>query len=229
MNRFAKLAIAGGAMALAVPLAIMLPEQFAPAADHRDPPQRTDPTVDNTPDYAADIADVFAFHTDDKLVLILTFAGPMPTTAGATYDRDVLYKINISNQAPRTATNIPIRIRFGQDPSNANAYGMQITGIPNTNGGNALVGPVEADNTIDGVRFRAGLFDDPFFFDLQGFTQSKQTGNLSIMSTRDFFANSNDTAIVIEIPRSRIPQNSANGQAVPIDVWAETLRLGGQL
>lgn len=224
MNRFAKLAVAGGAVALAVPLAIMLPEQFAPAADHRDPPQRTDPTVDNTPDFAADIADVFAFHTTDKLVLILTFAGPMPKSAGATYDRDVLYKLNISNSAPRTTTDIPIRIRFGQDRSKSNAYGIQIAGIPNTNGGNALVGPVEADNTVDGVRFRAGLFDDPFFFDLQGFLDSKMTGNLSIDSTRDFFADSNDTAIVIEIPRDRIGDGSA-----PVDVWAETLRLGGQL
>ena len=224
MNRFAKLAIAGGAVALAVPLAIMLPEQFAPAADHRDPPQRTDPTVDNTPDYAADIADVFAFHTADKLVLILTFAGPMPTTAGATYDRNVLYKLNISNTAPRTTTDIPIRVRFGQDRSKANAYGIQITGIPNTNGGAPISGPVESDNTVDGVRFRAGLFDDPFFFDLQGFKDSENTGNFMIDNTRDFFANANDTAIVIEIPRDRISDGSA-----PVDVWAETLRLGGQL
>lgn len=223
MNRLAKLAVSGSAMALAVPLAIMLPEQFAQAADHLDPPQRTDPTVGNTPDFAADIADVFAFHTAHKLVLILTFAGPMPTTAGATYDRDVLYKINISNGAPRTTTDIPIRIRFGQDRSKANAYGIQIQGIPGTSD-NGLVGPVEQDNTQDGVRFRAGLFDDPFFFDFQGFAASKMTGDLQIDSTRDFFANSNDTAIVIEIPRDRISNGSA-----PVDVWAETLRLGGQI
>ena len=222
MNRFAKLAIAGGAAALAVPLAIMLPEQFAPAADHKDPPQRTG-SVDPTPDLAADIADVFAFHTADKLVLILTFAGPNPTTAAGVYDRDVLYKINISNQSPRTETNIPIRVRFGQDVSQNNAFGLQITGIPGTPDG-GLVGPVEKDNVQSGVRFRAGLFDDPFFFDLQGFTESKQTGNLSIMSNRDFFANANDTAIIIEIPRDRIGDGSS-----PVDVWAETLRLGGQL
>ena len=37
---------------------------------------------------------------------------------------------------------------------------MQITGIPNTNGGNALVGPVEADNTIDAPKFEIGETTD---------------------------------------------------------------------
>lgn len=222
MNRFAKLAVAGGAIALAVPLAIMLPEQFAPAADHRDPPQRTDPTVDDTPDLAADIADIFAFHTDDTLVLILTYAGPVAPDTAATYDRDVLYKINISNSAPRTTTDIPIAIRFGEDGRGSNRWGIQVSGVPGTSG--PIVGPVSTDITQDGVRVRAGQYDDPFFFDFQGFTESKMTGEFSIDSTRDFFANANDTAIIIEIPRDRIGDGSA-----PVDVWSETLRLGGQL
>ncbi len=223
MRKFAKLAAAGGAIALAFPLAIMLPEQFALAADHNDPPQRAG-TAASKPDKAADFGDIFAYHTADKLVLILTFAGPVPTSSAATYDRNILYKVNISNAGAATDSEIAIRIRFGQDASKTNAYGLQITGIPDTNGGNPLVGPVEADNSSDGVRFRAGLFDDPFFFDLQGFNESRQSGNLSIRSTRDFFASANDTAVVIEIPLSRI-QNGTHA----LDVWAETLRLGGQL
>ena len=223
MNRFAKLAVAGGAVALAVPLAIILPEQFAPAADHVDPPQRTDPAVDDTPDRAADIADLFAAHTDDEFRIVLTFAGPAPTDQAATYDRNVLYKINISNSAPRTTTDIPIRVRFGEDGRGSGKWGVQILGIPGT-GDDGVFGPVETDNTMDGVQFRAGLFDDPFFFDDQGFLESKMTGNLSIMNDRDFFANANDTAIVITIPRDRIGDGSS-----PVDIWAETLRLGGQL
>ncbi|NJO13780.1 MAG: DUF4331 domain-containing protein [Rhizobiales bacterium] len=87
-----------------------------------------------------------------------------------------------------------------------------------------LTGPVETTLTRDGVRVRAGLFDDPFFFDLQGFRETQSTGTLSFRNNRDFFAGTNLTAVVIEIPRSRL----ANGTN-PLDIWAETARLGGQL
>ena len=71
---------------------------------------------------------------------------------------------------------------------------------------------------------RAGLFDDPFFFDLQGFRETTSTGTLSFDNTRDFFAGQNVSAVVIEIPTSRI----ANGTN-PVDIWATTARFGGQL
>ena len=36
------------------------------AADHLDPPARTDPAVDATPDKAADIADVYMLEHEDR-------------------------------------------------------------------------------------------------------------------------------------------------------------------
>ena len=215
--------LAGGAALLAIPLALQLAEQSAPAADHLDPPARTDPAVDSTPDKAADIADLYAFHTDSTVTLILTFAGPQASNLPATYDRDVEYSINVSNAAPRTTANFPIKFRFGQDMgANGSQFGVKVSGLPGVTGD--IVGPVETDLTKDGVTVRAGLFDDPFFFDLQGFRETRSTGTLSFNNSRDFFAGQNITAVIIDIPRSRI----ANGSNA-IDIWSDTARFGGQI
>lgn len=191
------------------------------AADHLDPPGRTNPSNDTTPDKAADIADVFAWHTATDINLVLTFAGPQATNLPATYDPNVLYTINVSNAAPRTTPNFPILVRFGPG-SGVNNFGVQVSGVPGVTG--TIEGPVETDLAKDGVRVRAGLFDDPFFFDLQGFRDTVATGRLSFNNQRDFFAGQNLTAIVISIPRDRI-ENGTN----LVDVWATTARFGGQL
>lgn len=191
------------------------------AADHLDPPGRTNPANDTTPDIPADIADVFAWHTATEINLVLTFAGPQATNLSAVYDPNVLYTINVSNAAPRTTPNIPIEVRFGQGLA-SNTFGVQVKGLPGVTG--TIEGAVETDLVKDGVRVRAGLFDDPFFFDLQGFRDTVATGTLSFNNQRDFFAGQNLTAIVISIPRDRI-ENGTN----LVDVWATTARFGGQL
>ncbi|AUW58757.1 hypothetical protein C1T17_12285 [Sphingobium sp. SCG-1] len=223
MKHYTKLLLAGGGVLLAIPLAFMAAETFAPAADHLDPPTRTDPAMDTTPDRPADIADVYAWHTDTKVIIAMTFAGPQATTAPATYDRDVLYTINIANGPNKTVSTIPVTVRFGRDnTANGTQFGVQIAGLPGVTG--ALTGPVETNLSKDGVTARAGLFDDPFFFDLQGFRTTTSTGTLSFDKTRNFFAGQNLTAVVLEIPRDRI----ANGTN-PIGVWGTTARFGGQL
>lgn len=190
------------------------------AADHFDSPARTDPLVDTRPDTAADIADVYAFFDATNLVVIMTFAGPQPMTMPATYDRDVLYTINLSNAGDRTDAEFPIQFRFGFDANNN--PGVQITGLP---GSGVLVGPVETNlTTPNGIMVRAGLFDDPFFFDLQGFRETRNTGTLRFNNQRDFFLTQNDTAIVIQIPRTLIENGSHT-----IDIWGTTARFGGQL
>ncbi len=209
---FAGLGLAGAAALLAPAIGVL-------SADHLDPPARTDPSVDSTPDRAADIADVYAWHTDTSVILALTFSGPQATNLPATYDRNVDYAINISNMAPRTTTDIPIHIRFGQDGANQN--GVQVTGLPGVTG--VISGPVETNLFKDGVTVRAGLFDDPFFFDLQGFRDTRSTGTLMFNKNRDFFAGQNLTAVVIEIPKSRIDKGAL------VDIWAATSRFGGQL
>lgn len=213
------LAVAGAALALAG--AVLWPGHGILAADHLDPPARTDPAVDSTPDRPADIADVFAWHTATTTVLVLTFAGPVATTLPAFYDRDVLYKINISNTDATTTPNIPITVKFGKG-AGANQFGVQISGIPGVNG--PIVGPVDTTIVKDGVTARAGLFDEPFFFDLQGFKDTVSSGHLAFNNKRNFFAAQNDTAIVIEIPSDRI-----NNAGHVLNIWGTTARLGGQI
>ena len=223
MRKFPVRWAAGIAAIAAIPLAFQLSELAAPAADHLEPPQRTSPRVDATPDRAADIADLYAFHDNDSLTVIVTFAGPAATTEPAVYDPDVQYTINISNAAPRTTPDIPIVFQFGSDGSvNGDQFGIRVRNLPGTTGD--LIGPVETNLSSNGVLVRAGLFDDPFFFDSQGFRETRDTGTLSFNSGRDFFADQNITAVVIEIPRDRVEND--NGA---IDIWGTSQRFGGQL
>jgi hypothetical protein len=219
MNRRRRVSFAAAGLSIAAGIALTAPGLYTIAADHLDPPARTDPAVDPTPDRPADIADLYAWHTDTSLVLVLTFAGPQATSQPATYDRDVLYSINISNASDLADTEIPIRIRFGQ--AGANQFGVQVSGVPGVNG--PIAGPVETDLDKDGVMVRAGLFDDPFFFDLQGFRETRSSGALMFDPDRDFFAGQNLTAVVIEMPRERV----TNGN--PLNIWSSTARFGGQL
>lgn len=221
MRKKYQLLIAAGALASAAGVALMLPGQFLTAADHLDPPALTDPAVDATPDRPADIADVYSWHTDTSVIIAMTFSGPQPTSAPASYDRNVLYTINISNAAPKSSAEFPILVRFGPG-AGANQFGVKFSGLPGVTGD--IVGPVETNLTKDGVTVRAGLFDDPFFFDLQGFRTTVSTGTLSFNNQRNFFAGQNLTAIVIEIPKDRL----ANGTN-PLGIWGTTARFGGQL
>jgi len=225
MRRYQWGLLAAGTLAIAVPAFIVATDRGVIAADHLDPPARTDPDVDMTPDKAADIADIYTWNTgtdaDAKLVVAMTFAGPQASNLPATYDRDVLYTINISNDGNPSTTEFPIEIRFGK---NGNLTGVQLKNVPGTTA--PIEGPVETDLTRDNgaIKVRAGLFDDPFFFDLQGFRTTRSTGTLSFDKNRNFFAGQNLTAVVIEVPRSA----AVNGTN-PVTIWGTTARFGGQI
>ena len=196
---------------------------LAIAADHLDPPARTDAAFDSAPDVPADIADIYAWHTDTKFVVAIDFAGPRPTSEPAYYDRDVLYLLNIANGPDKTVATIPIKIRFGADMSSGTArYGVKVSGLPGVGGD--IIGPVEERLEKDGVIIKAGLFDDPFYFDSQGFRESRSMGRLRFNNKRDFFAKQNLTVVIIEIPRDRI-ENGKN----QIGLWAISKRFGGNL
>lgn len=209
-----------GALSLATGGAVLLTGAYNRAADHLDPPARTDPGVDTTPDVPADIADVFAWGGPGTVRLAMTFAGPNNPNAPANYDRDVLYKLLISTAPPDDTPEITIRVRFGED--GPNEHGVRFEGVPGVNG--FIEGPVRTALQKDGVRAQAGLFDDPFFFDSRGLRESRTTGQIRFVNTRDFFAAQNDTAFVLEIPKDRIA-----GGTGTIKVWGTSSRFGGQL
>lgn len=214
-----RLALAAGTGVAALAAVVLVPGQLALTADHLDPPLRTDPAFDSTPDIAADIADIYAFHDANNLYLISTFGGPADPSLPAFYDRDILHTINVSTSPPATSSDITIRFRFGPG-TGAGQTGISVENLPGVNG--ALVGPVEQTLSKDGVRVYAGLRDDPFFFDSQGLRESRTMGVLRFNNQRSFFAAKNITVVAIEIPLSRIG-------AGPLDIWNTTARFGGQI
>ncbi len=213
--------LAAGAACAALSGLLLLPADVAESADHLDPPTRTDAGFDTTPDIPADIADVFAWHSNGTTKIAMTFAGPVATTAPTYYDRDVLYKINVSTQAPGTSPEFVIKFRFGKGQG-PNDWGVRIEGLPGVTG--TLEGPVETDLAANGVKARVGLFDEPFFFDLIGFRETRSFGTIRIRNDRNFFDGQNDTALVLEIPDANLGTIGSN-----LDVWGQTLRFGGNL
>jgi hypothetical protein len=175
------------------------------AADHVDAPG-----VMGNP--AADITDFYAWHKDDgKIVAIITFAGLTEVGQPGTYDASTLYGIHIDNNADNVAEE-NVWIRFGQNGSGD--WGVQVEGLA----ADPVVGPV--GTIIDGplgLRVFAGLRDDPFFFDLQGYLATLDTGTLSFDKDNDSFAMTNVTAIVVEIST-----DAAAGGSDTIQMWATT-------
>lgn len=138
------------------------------ASDHLDAPT----TQGNS---ATDIGDFYAWHTPrNTIVAIITFNGGSPSMS---YDPTVLYTIHIDNTATLAenqdildndndnASDIQIHARFGQN--SVGDWGVQFLGIPGSDG--PVVGPVQTTLTSGTAQAIAGVFDDPFFFDLDGF------------------------------------------------------------
>lgn len=217
MTSTVKLGLATSAGIAALAAIVLVPGQRALSADHFDSPSRTDPFLagrTTQADVAADIADVFAWYDATNVYAAVTFHN-----LNGTYDRNLLYGLNISTSAPATSSDLQIRWRFGP-ATNGTGSGISIENLPGVGG--ALVGPVEAILSKDGVRAYAGVRDDPFFFDLQGFRETRSMATLRFVNTRNFFAGANDVVVILEIPRSRL----GNG---PLDIHATSSRFGGLL
>lgn len=184
------------------------------AADHTDPPRVT--LGDST-----DIGDIYAWHnsTDDTLTMVLTIAGPVAPAAdqAGTYDAEALYTIHIDNDADN-APNFNIRAKFGQN--DLGNWGVQVEGLPGTTA--AVIGAVETEIAGEGdTKVWAGLRDDPFFFDLEGFNDTVSSGTLSFDPNRDFFAGQNITALVIEVSLTAAQAGNSDG----LQVWATSASL----
>ncbi|HWN81038.1 MAG TPA: DUF4331 family protein [Candidatus Udaeobacter sp.] len=196
--------------ATALAAALVLGAAIAGAADHKEAPG-------TLADPGADLADVYAWHdlAGNRLVAVMTFAGLADSAVGPTYDANLLYTLNIDN----TDDNLPdisVYCRFGQN--DLGEWGVQVQNLPGASG--TVVGRV--DNVLDGgnsTKVFAGPREDPFFFDLDGFRQTLQTGTLSFSSSRDRFAGLNVTAIVLEMNLT-----SALGGASSLKLWATTGR-----
>lgn len=192
--------------------AIVLPISVAIAADHIEAPG-------TEADAAADISDFYAWFESagsaGQIVTVINFAGAGATTSAGVYDPDVLYAVHVDNDNDNVA-DFDVYMRFGQN--SAGDWGIQVQNIP---GGDTLVeGPVgQVLEAGGGLKVYAGRRDDPFFFDLAGFTTTLSTGTVSFDPNRDFFAGLNVTSIVVSMDAATLAGTGHN-----LSLWATTAR-----
>lgn len=222
MKSLHKFALCGSLVILGLGSAWMTGLTPLAAADHFDPPARVDPAATGAgaaADIAADLADNYLFTDANFVYVSVDFGGPSATTLPAFYDRDVLYTINLSNAGSKTDAEFAIDVRFGQDTTKPNAWGVRLSGVPGTTA--PIVGPVESTLTDpSGVKVFTGLIDDPFNFDAVGLRDTRNSGTLMFMNTRNRFTGLNTTTVIIAIPKALI-QNGTN----PITMWTTSARI----
>jgi hypothetical protein len=247
MNRRRKYATGVG-LALLVVSALPMGGQPVDAADHRDAPG-------TMADPFADLNDLYAWHTEnDTIVVVLTFNGLLnPDTAPEDIYSEaelpnVLYTVHIDNdsvplanpgawdnQDPETFdSEIDIHVRFGQNGNGE--WGVQVLNLPGADA--EVVGPVDMDLDGNGGHVYAGVIDDPFFFDLDGFLTTLANLDDDTLDTEadigfrsldptfrgdttDSFAGLNTMAVVLEFDAATaVAKNPDNF----IQVWATSGR-----
>ncbi len=222
------------ALAVAASAAVM-------SADHAE-----SPGADADP--AADLADIFIFTSPQagaKTVAAITFGGrPAPRSRidGSFYcDPDVLYTFNIDRESPAgtfdSVPDVQVYARFGRNGNGD--CGLQLENVPGAGG--TFSGPVEEVFTSPtGMRAFAGLRNDPFFFDGEGFAAlvasfagPGQSGDVvgafrlaGGQARRDSFANRNVSAIVFEMENTALAPPSGSFRP-RVRVWSTTARLAG--
>jgi len=217
-------AVSGALIAL-FGIALILSPGFVSAADHLDAPNLTSPGADPR----VDINDIYAFQSPSNpsnVVFIMTvnplagIVGSATFRAGASYD----FKIDTNGNA---IENITYKITFSP-PDVSGVQKLLLRRVPG-NGQRAVLARGLTSQNISvrgGGTVRAGLFDDPFFFDLAAFLgQIKHAENDRLFcdgNQTDFFLGKNVTAIVLEVPRTSLTTNQ-------IGVWARTELNGDQI
>jgi hypothetical protein len=205
-------------MAALIAALALCPALLARAADHLDAPVLRQPNVGDR-----DINDVYVFQSPanpNNSVLVMTvnpFSGmvnPFGTMSGGTFGPNVDYQFLVDNNgdaAPDVTYNATFTAPVG------NGQTLSLTRTQNGATSPFASGATETNIAIaGGGTVRAGLFDDPFFFDLVGFN------NGFTFTGADTFAGANVSAIVLEVP-------SANLGAQNVGVWARTLVGGVQV
>lgn len=222
------------ALALAVSAAVM-------SADHAE-----SPGADADP--AADLADIFIFPSPEsasKTVAAITFGGraaPRSRIDGSFYcDPRVLYTLHIDRADAAgnfdSVADVKVLARLARDQDGN--CGLQLENVPGAGG--TFSGKVESVFTSPGgMRAFAGLRNDPFFFDAEGyaalvasFAGAGQSGDVvgafrlgGGQARRDSFAFRNVSAIVFEMSNDVLAP-AVGGVRPKVRVWGTTGRLAG--
>jgi hypothetical protein len=194
---------------LTLALAFGLVAVPASAADHLDAPGLTPPGGDTR----LDITDVYAFQSpsDPSHTVLVMGVNPLEGVlndgtfrAGASYE----FKVDSNGDAKEDLT---YKITFS--PVKNSQQGVTLRRVPAKGGSGAVLAKGDTGQNIsipDGGWLHAGVFDDPFFFDLNAFLHVDFCN-----PGTNFFNGLNISAIVLEVPSSWLGASN-------VGIWART-------
>jgi Domain of unknown function (DUF4331) len=167
-------------------------------------------------DGRTDINDVYAFRNGANTVLVMTVNPVAGVASPTTFDPDAEYRFRIDNDGDHKLDRT-IEVEFGKVRDD----GTQRVEVEGPGGRNESRGWTGSSFELRrGGMATAGVFDDPFFFDLEAFlgaVKGQGTRTFCDAGARNFFEGLNVSAIVVEVP-SRILTHSSS----TINVWGET-------
>ena len=182
------------------------------AADHLDAPLLQAGSAGDV-----DVNDLYVFQSPSNVsntVLIMTVNPGAGVISGTEFSSTANYEFQIFNDDGDALPDITYRTSFSAALSGIQTLTTSRNGSPYANGSTDA-----SITTSGGGTLTAGIFDDPFFFDLVGFQNGLN------FTGEDFFAGLNVSAIVLEVPSSELV--GSNGSV--IGVQARTVGDGSQI
>jgi len=216
---------------LAIALAIGLLTAAAPAgADHLDGPLFADTAANGR----MDIGEVYVFRSPtnaNNTVLMMTVSPFAGVTTPSSFQPGARYEILVDQTGDYRA-DLTFRATFGA-PSADGSQRVTLRCVPAyrcRNRGLIARGRTRTNLSLPAFRgtFRAGIHDDPFFFDHVGWEAKAATGAATFprapgVAVNHFGPNHNILAIVLEVRSDGLGAVSS-----AIAVWARTVNGGTQ-
>lgn len=189
------------------------------AADHLDAPGLTPPSGD----LRTDITDVYAFQSpanSSRAVLVMDVNPAAGVFGGTTFRPGAGYDLKLDTNGD-AKEDLTYRVTFGT-PNGSGVQSVKVMRMP-ASGKSSMIGSGSTGSTIylnGGGRLIAGVYDDPFYFDLLAFLDDVKGQDLGRDfcdgDTEDFFLGLNVNAIVLEVPRSNLGSDE-------VGYWARTV------
>lgn len=201
---------------LTLALALGLVAVPASAADHLDAPGLTAPGGDTR----VDLTDVYAFQSPsnpDNTVLIMGVNPLAGVLNDGTFRPGAFYEFKVDSNGDGNE-DLTYRVTFSK-PNGSLQQKLTLQTLPSVKGASTMATGWTGTNIEipGGGWISAGPYDDPFFFDLNGFLA------LDFCNPgTNFFNGLNISAIVLEVPSSWL--GSSN-----VGIWARTAVKGQQI
>lgn len=182
---------------------------------------------------SADIADFYAFEAEDteNIAFIVTLQGILDPadSEDANFDQNVVTQINIDTDSDNVEDLVIQAVRRGDQmwffgPEAPSQTGANIEILSNSDVQDQVQitpyqQPYIAKTSTQGLKYFAGVTDDPFFFNIATFRRLK-VGNATEFENpgSDTWNGLNVLSIAVEVPKSLLGNQST------INAWASTHR-----